>query len=194
MPKAMPPSEMPVYQMKVTLKGSKPPIWRRIQVGSWITLENLHCILQEVMGWENAHLHRFEMGKKTYGEPNPEYEDLGLEVIDEATVRLGEVVKKSKDRFLYEYDFGDSWYHEVRVEKVLPREQQKKYPVCLAGKRACPPEDCGGLWGYYDLLEAIQNADHPDHEQVLEWVGGEYDPEEFDIDEVNRRLKSLSES
>jgi len=194
MPKAMPPSEMPVYQMKVTLKGSKPPIWRRIQVGSWITLENLHCILQEVMGWENAHLHQFEMGKKTYGEPNPEYEDLGLEVIDEATVRLGEVVKKSKDRFLYEYDFGDSWYHEVRVEKVLPREQQKKYPVCLAGKRACPPEDCGGLWGYYDLLEAIQNADHPDHEQVLEWVGGEYDPEEFDIDEVNRRLKSLSES
>ena len=177
-----------IYQLKVTLRGSKPPIWRRLQVESNNTLAELHRILQRAMGWYNAHLHQFIDGRTYYGEPHPDY---GLDMEDESKVRLNQIMSEPKDKFFYEYDFGDSWEHELLLEKVLTADPATSYPVCLKGKGACPPEDCGGVWGYYDLLETIQNPDHPEHQDMLEWLGGDFDPDEFSVEEVNERLASL---
>jgi hypothetical protein len=177
-----------VYQIKVTLKGSKPPIWRRIQVTSETTLAQLHRILQRVMGWEGYHLYQFVVGGIAYGDPHILEE---MEGEDARRVTLATLVRGEKDKFFYEYDFGDSWDHELLIEQMLPPEAGKYYPVCLAGKRACPPEDCGGIWGYAGFLEAIHDPQHPEHEEMLEWVGGEFDPEAFDRDEVNIALQNL---
>jgi hypothetical protein len=178
-----------VYQIKVTLKGSKPPIWRRMQVTSETTLVKLHRILQRVMGWEGSHLYQFVIGGIVYGDPGMLGE---LDVEDARTVTLDTLVRGEKSKFLYEYDFGDSWEHELLVEKILPQEEGKRYPLCLTGKRACPPEDCGGIWGYVDFLEAIRDPKHPEHEEMLEWVGGEFDPDAFDLEEVNTELQRLT--
>ncbi|MEW6750870.1 MAG: plasmid pRiA4b ORF-3 family protein [Candidatus Latescibacterota bacterium] len=173
-----------VYQLKVTLRGVRPPVWRRIQVAGDSRLDELHHILQVAMGWTNSHLHQFRIGDTDYSDP-----DSGLEQAESTRrVRLDQVVSGQKDRFVYEYDFGDGWEHEVLVEKVLEREVQRRYPVCITGRRACPPEDCGGAWGYAQLLEAIRDPEHPEHGEMLEWVGEEFDPEEFDAEAVNRFL------
>jgi hypothetical protein len=177
-----------VYQIKVTLKGSKPPIWRRIQVASGTTLVKLHRILQCVMGWEGYHLYQFVIGGMAYGDPGLLGE---LEAEDARPVTLETIVRGEQFKFLYEYDFGDSWEHELLIEKMLQLEGGKRYPVCLTGKRACPPEDCGGMWGYAGFLEAIQDPTHPEHEEMVEWVGGEFDPDAFDLDEVNTELQRL---
>ena len=177
-----------VYQIKVSLKGSKPPIWRRIQVTGETTLAQLHRILQRVMGWESYHLYRFVVGGIEYGDPGMLEE---MEGEDARRVTLATLVRGEQDTFLYKYDFGDSWDHELLIEKVLPFEAGKRYPVCLTGKRACPPEDCGGIWGYAGFLDAIQDPQHPEHEEMVAWVGGEFDPEAFDVDEVNRELQRL---
>ena len=178
-----------VYQIKVTLKGSKPPIWRRMQVTSETTLAQLHRILQGVMGWEGYHLYQFEVSGMEYGDPRMLEE---MEGEDARRVTLETLVRGEKFKFLYEYDFGDSWDHELLVEKILPVEARKRYPVCLTGKRACPPEDCGGIWGYASFLEAIQDPQHPEHEEMVDWVGGEFDPEAFDLEEVNNELQNLT--
>jgi hypothetical protein len=178
-----------VYQIKVTLKGSKPPIWRRMQVTSTTTLAQLHRMLQRVMGWEGSHLYQFVVGGMAYGDPRMLEE---MEGEDARRVTLASLVRGEKAKFLYEYDFGDSWDHELLIEKVLPCEAGKYYPVCLTGKRACPPEDCGGIWGYASFLDAIQDPQHPEHEEMLEWVGGEFDPDGFDLDEVNSELQRLT--
>jgi hypothetical protein len=177
-----------VYQIKVTLKHSKPPIWRRIQVQGDTKLSKLHLILQTAMGWWNAHLHQFIIGNTYYGEPHPDY---GFEMRDERKVKLNQIAPREKSKFIYEYDFGDSWEHELLVEKILPPEEGVFYPRCIKGKRACPPEDIGGVWGYDDFLETIKDPNHPEHEDMLEWIGGEFDPEEFDLDEVNEALKLI---
>jgi len=179
--------KVPIYQIKVTLKDSKPPIWRRIQVPCNITLAELHYILQAVMGWWDYHLHQFIVGQTYYGVPHPDY---GLEMRDESQVRLNQIADEGS-KFVYEYDFGDSWEHVLLVEKALPPEPGQQYPVCVKGKRARPPEDVGGVWGYSDFLEAIQNPDHSEHDEYLEWVGGEFDPEAFDLDEINAALRDL---
>jgi hypothetical protein len=133
-----------VYQIKVTLKGSKPPIWRRIQITSDITLVQLHRILQRVMGWEGSHLYQFVISGIAYGDPGMVGE---WDAEDARIVTLAALVRGEKSKLLYEYDFGDSWEHELLVEKILPLEEGKRYPICLTGKRACPPEDCGGVLG-----------------------------------------------
>jgi hypothetical protein len=188
MPRAKPSSDLSVYQLKVTLRDSKPPIWRRIQVISDTRLSVLHRVLQVVMGWEGAHLHQFMAHGMYYGTPHP---DFGFEVKNEQQVSLQQVVSRPKDKLIYEYDFGDSWEHELLVEKILPLEAGERYPLCLTGKRACPPEDCGGIWGYASLLEAIRDPEHPEHDEMVDWVGGEFDPEAFDLDEINRELQNL---
>lgn len=180
-----------IYQIKVTLRHSKPPIWRRIQVPGDINLAKLHRILQVVMGWEDYHLHQFIVGGTYFGQPHPDYEDFGLEMRDEKRVKLQQIVPGEKLKFVYEYDFGDNWQHDLRVEKVLPPEPGVRYPRCLKGKRACPPEDVGGVWGYDSFLEAIQDPDHPEHDIMLEWIGGEFDPEVFDLDEINAALRRV---
>ncbi len=174
-----------VHQLKVTLLGLRPPIWRRILVPSDITLSELHAVVQETMGWHDSHLHEFRVGDVGYGDPRL-LEDLADQ--DSRKTRLEQVAPTPKTRLRYLYDFGDSWEHEILVEAVGPPAPETRYPICLKGKRACPPEDCGGVWGYADLLEAISDPDKPEHEDLLEWLGGPIDPESFDPDEVNQRL------
>jgi Plasmid pRiA4b ORF-3-like protein len=175
----------PVYQLKITLRDIKPPIWRRVQVKD-CSLAKLHDIVQTCMGWTNSHLHAFEIGGEQYSEPDP---DGMMETEDERKVKLSQVVVWGIKKFSYTYDFGDNWEHVIQVEKTLPAEPGVRYPRCLDGKRACPPEDCGGSWGYGDFLEAIQNPEHEQHEEMLEWIGKEFDPEKFDLEEVNAELR-----
>jgi hypothetical protein len=154
-----------------------------LEVRGDTTLFLLHHILQDAMGWTDSHLHQFIAKGKCYGTPDPDF----LDRENERKVRLDQVLKKPKDRMVYEYDFGDSWEHEVVVEKVVPAETGRgRYPLVTAGKRACPPEDCGGIPGYYRLLEVLGNPRRPEHQEMLEWCGEEYDPEGFDPQEVNR--------
>ena len=186
----MPVNKQPdsIYQLKVTLNNSKPLIWRRIQVNSDITLYKLHQILQVVMGWFNSHLHQFIVRGQYYGTPDP---DFGFEVKNEKRIKLNQIVSRAGDKFIYEYDFGDGWKHIILLEKILQPEAGVRYPICLEGKRACPPEDCGGIWGYYNLLKAIQDPAHPEHEDMLEWLGDGFDPEEFDLEVINEELKTI---
>ena len=174
-----------VYQLKITLRDIKPPIWRRVQVKDG-TLSQLHNIIQTCMDWTNSHLHAFEIGGEQYGEPDP---DGMMETEDERKVKLSQVVTGRIKKFTYTYDFGDNWDHVIEVEKTLAAEPGVHYPRCVAGKRACPPEDCGGPWGYGDFLKAIQDPKHPEHEEMLEWAGGTFDPEQFDIDAINENLR-----
>lgn len=185
------PETKTIHQLKITLKGSKPPIWRRIQVASDISLAKLHTIIQIGMGWTDSHLHQFIVGETYYGEPDPSWD---AEVEDEETARLSQIAPNPKGKLTYEYDFGDSWEHEILVEKVLPAKVGTRYPVCLAGKRACPPEDCGGVWGYAEFLKAIRDPKHPEHEDMVGWIGGHFDPEAFDLQAVNRELKRIGGS
>ena len=175
----------PVYQLKITLKAIRPPIWRRLQVKD-CSLAKLHDILQTCMGWTNSHLHAFEIGGQEYGEPDPHGM---MEMEDERKVTLSQVVARGFKKFTYTYDFGDTWEHVLQVEKTLPVEADVRYPRCLAGARACPPEDCGGPWGYGDFLEAIDNPEHERHEEIVEWLGGPFDPEAFNIETVNQQLR-----
>ena len=177
-----------VYQIKVTLEDIRPPIWRRLAVLSDTTLEELHLILQVAMGWADYHLHQFTINGIEYGQPDPDY---GSEVEDERKMKLIKVAPEEDAKFVYEYDFGDSWQHRILIEKILPVEKGKHYPICIKGKRACPPEDIGGPWGYTDFIEAVLDIAHPEHEDMLEWIGGEFDPEAFNIDEINENLKQI---
>lgn len=183
------PSQEQIYQIKVTLDASQPPIWRRILVPGDVTLSRLHYILQAVMGWADYHLHQFIVGETYYGMPDPNYDDFDMQ--DERKIKLNQVAPGEKSRFQYEYDFGDSWVHTLLVEKIAPPPPGQQCPACTAGKRATPPEDVGGVWGYEEFLEAIRDPDHPEHEEYLDWVGGEFDPEAFDLDEINEALRDL---
>ena len=178
-----------IYQLKVTLKEAKPPIWRRFQMAAEATLADLHPILQRVMGWESYHLHQFRVGRELFGVPDP-HDPFGGDVTDERKVPLREVLPGAKAKLRYEYDFGDGWDHEVVLEKILPPDPAAELPRCLAGKRACPPEDCGGVWGYAELLDAVSDPNHPEHEEMLEWLGEGFDPEEFDPEAVNAALRT----
>jgi hypothetical protein len=174
----------PIYQLKVTLNGTKPSIWRRLLVPASLTLGDLHYIIQVAMGWTDSHMHEFFVGEKRYGSPHPDMDD----TLDEDRAKLAKLIPGEKFKFRYEYDFGDSWVHTIAVEKILDPDPGKSYPVCLKGKGACPPEDCGGVWGFNDFLAAIADPDHPEHENLKEWSGGDYDPDAFDLDEVNQML------
>lgn len=125
-------------------------------------------VLQTVMGWYGGHLHEFDVFGDSYGDP----EVMEGEVLDERSVTLGKLITAEKEKFHYLYDFGDSWDHEILVEKILPLEKGTHYPVCVTGKRACPPEDCGGAPGYEELLEILKDPSHPEHEDMFDWLPG----------------------
>ena len=181
-----------IYQIKVTLRDTRPPIWRRLLVPAGLTLDALHDVLQLAMGWDDSHLHEFRIGQKRFGKSDPNDRRMGLDPIgNERTTHLYVVLRKVGTKATYTYDFGDSWEHAIVVEKVLPPEAGVAYPVCVAGKLQGPPEDCGGVPGYYNLLEALRDPDHEEHENQLDWVGGEFNPEAFSVDEVNQRLAPL---
>ena len=174
-----------IYQIKISLIGVKPPIWRTVLVPDNLGLGAFHNVIQVAMGWTDSHLHQFIANRVFYGTPDDDFE---LEMEDETKYKLSQLLKKEKDSLIYEYDFGDSWEHKVLLEKILPDDGKTILPVCLKGKRACPPEDCGGIWGYEELLVTISDSKHPDHEDILEWLGGDFDPEEFDLEEINEDL------
>jgi hypothetical protein len=179
-----------IYQLKVSLKRSKPPIWRRLQVSSNITLYRLHQIIQVAMGWANYHLYEFESRGNCFGEPDSDW-DWGREIKSARRTRLSQLVAGEKSRFAYIYDLGDHWEHEILVEKISSPEPDQRYPLCLTGKRACPPEDCGGIWGYEELLEIISDPNHEDHQERMEWLGGQFDPQPFSVERVNRALRRI---
>jgi hypothetical protein len=180
--------DYPLYQLKVTLIESRPPIWRRFQVKKETTLLKLHCILQVVMGWTDSHLHEFRIGDLRFGEPVP---DEDYEVVDERSVRLSQIAPSDPITFEYLYDFGDDWEHEIKIEKGVDKQKGVRYPVCIEGARACPPEDVGAMPGYENFLKAIGSRRHPEHKEMLEWIGGHFDPEEFDLDAINRELSRI---
>lgn len=184
------PESIPVYQLKVTLHDIRPPIWRRIQVSGNITLLKLHKILQVLMGWADYHLHLFTVGDVIFAVPSPD-DPWPMETRNEKRARLYQVAPVEQFKFDYEYDLGDSWHHEILVEKIFHPENELRHAVCIKGKRSAPPEDCGGIGGYCYFLKAIQDPKHPDHERLLEWAGREFDPESFDIDEINRFLVKI---
>ncbi|MBC7247481.1 MAG: plasmid pRiA4b ORF-3 family protein [Actinobacteria bacterium] len=178
-----------VYQFKITLREITPPIWRRIQVPGTYTFWDLHVAIQDAMGWLDYHLHEFTVPhpeKRTavrIGVPDEEFEE------DEELLfgRKEKIAKyfTMENRFAeYEYDFGDGWEHGIKLEKILPREEGVEYPRCITGKRACPPEDVGGAGGYARFLEIIADPDHEEYHEAMTWVGGAFDPDHFDPDEI----------
>jgi hypothetical protein len=178
-----------VLQIKITLEGVQPSIWRRVQVLSDCTLGQLHRVIQAVMGWEDYHLHEFIFKRKVYAIPDPDDDLYERKVTDERQVRLSVLVPRVGMRFQYHYDFGDNWRHDLLLESISISDPGSQYPVCVAGARNCPPEDCGGYHGYAGFLEAIRDPEHKEHERVLEWIGGHFDPEFFDLDQVNQALR-----
>lgn len=176
-----------ILQLKVTLNKSEPLIWRRVFVPVTVTFFDLHHIIQIAMGWTNSHLFEFKVGDATIGYKDEQLE--GFEnVIDANEVRLAKVLKEEGMSFSYLYDFGDYWRHTITVEDILSPSPRKVYPGCISGQLRCPPEDCGGIGGFYDMLEILKDKKHPQYKQIKTWVGKGYDPEEFDLAKINKEL------
>lgn len=180
----------PVYRLKVGLAGAKPPIWRRLEIPADVDLERLHLIIQVSFGWDGSHLHVFETPYGEFGIDDPE---LGHRPA--AGVTLAQVLPGERTKITYLYDFGDDWRHQILVEKVLDPDESVTYPRCTGGRRAAPPEDCGGIWGYGDLLDVLADPAHPDHASSLEWLGldsaTDFDPTAFDASAITSALASL---
>lgn len=175
----------PVYELKVELQEIRPAIWRRIRLSGATTLKQLHLVLQAVMGWQDYHLYLFTVGEDTYGEPDPE-----VPCHRASAFTLSAVLPVRGATAVYEYDFGDSWRHTLTV-MAIGEAAPASPPECLAGRRACPPEDSGGPSGYADLLKALRNPRHPEHADMRRWAGEAFDPESLDLEAINRRLLRL---
>lgn len=186
------PVDASVYQLTITLDEIEPPIWRTVLVPGDCTLGMHHHVIMAAFGWSNSHLHQFMVGDTRYGDPAHELDEYGEPFEDETTQRLASLVHGPLTTFHHEYDFGDGLRHRIEVKFAVDGDDRYHgYPVCVTGERACPPEDCGLPYGYVELLEALKDRKHPDHERLLRWVGGKWDPEAFDLDAVNSSLKKL---
>jgi hypothetical protein len=174
-----------IYTLRIELEDIAPPIWRRLQVPTDITLIRLHDVLQVAMGWTNSHLHSFQIGDKEYSNSD-ELDELSM--LTEKGRKLDTLLGTEIGEFGYLYDFGDSWQHRIVVESIAAAPRWD-YPVCVAGARACPPEDVGSTHGYEEFRAAIADPRHDEHDNYLAWVGGAFDPEGFDINSVNRALR-----
>jgi Plasmid pRiA4b ORF-3-like protein len=178
-----------IYQLKITIKGCNPPVWRRIQVPD-CSLGELHEILQVVMGWENSHLHQFDVHGECYGPLDDKGADWDEGIMDEEKISISQIAESVRRvRFSYTYDFGDDWQHDVLLERTLDPGPRVAYPRCTAGARACPPEEVGGICGYPEFLAAMADPKHPDHSQMKEWIGGKFDAESFRVDKANSELE-----
>lgn len=176
--------------LKITLCGLRPPVWRRVRVSTNSSLRMLHLVIQAAMGWQDYHLHEFEIGGRRYGEPDDEALPGDEPTYNESNVKLGALIERGVERFRYVYDFGDGWEHEIVVEKMEPLDPEQPYPSLITGKRACPPEDCGGVHGYLRLLEVLADPAHEEHAELREW-SGDLDPEHIDLDAIRRELARL---
>ncbi len=177
-----------ICQIQVSLEGISPPIWRQIEVPSDITLRGLHEVLQTVMGWLDYHLYQFIIEGAYYGEPDP-FEGVRRVPVHHASRTHLRSIAHIGASFTYEYDFGDGWRHHLVIEDIFPPQPGRLYPRCVAGARACPPEDCGGAHGYRELLAILQDPEHEEYQERMEWVNGALDPEAFDLETVNESLK-----
>ena len=178
-----------IFELEIVLEEVQPSVRRRVQVPGEVSLAVLHEVVQSVMGWSNSHLHEFDIAGRRFGIPDPDWPDQDL--TDEAKGTLFWLVKPG-DRFGYLYDFGDNWAHRITVDKVATAEPGVRYPRCVAGQGACPPEDVGGPWGYDEFQAALADPTHPDHDERLEWAGGPFDPHRFDLDEADGALQWLA--
>jgi hypothetical protein len=190
------PSTSKAYQLRITLLGVRPPIWRRVLVPPSESAEYLHDVIQTAMGWYDSHLHQFLLGERpnyiSVEPPDPENE-AEHPTVDSRRMPIRTLLRRGGGRALYNYDFGDDWMHEVRLEKEVPLEKGAYLPQCLEGKRACPPEDCGGIYGYADIVRMLKDPtfepENGPREELLEWLGDEFDPEAFDADAVNAKFR-----
>lgn len=179
-----------ILVLRIDLANIKPAVWRRLEVAADITLAQLHRVIQMAFDWTDSHLHGFEIGGQRYAQPMPDLFGLEVDDLDERKFRLGDVASVGT-RFTYIYDFGDDWHHLIKVEKILPPTPGVRYPRCTAGKNAAPPEDCGGPWGYAEMMQAVADPDHPERDELLEWLDEDFDPTQFDRDELNAGLGML---
>lgn len=179
-----------VYRFKITLQDTAPEIWRRIETED-VTLAQLHELIQTAMGWTNSHLHQFEIADSRHTDPRFMMDDLDdLGAIDYSGVRVSDLVSEHGPELVmgYEYDFGDGWQHEIVLEEVTQPEPRVRYPRCIDGERACPPEDVGGVYGFANYVEAITDPSHSEHDEFLEW-SGPFDPTKFDAAQATRRMR-----
>lgn len=180
-----------ILQLKITLKGTEPAVFRTVQIPSTINFLDLHYIIQVVMLWENSHLHEFKFKDYRISQLFEENdEDWAEGVIDSRDVIVGDVISKG-DKLIYEYDFGDSWIHEIKVEKELPNVPEMFFPRCIDGAMQSPPEDCGGIYGFQNLVELMNGEKNDEYEEMVEWLGEPFDPTEFDMDMINEILADL---
>ena len=175
-----------IHQLKVTLRGTRPPIWRRIVIDGGETLSHLHAVIQAAFGWFDAHLHDFEIDGERYGIPD---KDDWTPVKDERRVSIDQALGDGNRKIRYTYDFGDNWDHDISIEKTIGVEDIEMVPDCVGGRRACPPEDCGGTWGYQELLDVLADPAHPEHQERLEWTGGPIDPDAFEPTNFAQNLR-----
>jgi hypothetical protein len=173
-----------VFELTITLLETEPKIWRRVLVKGNTNLEDLHRIIQIAMGWDNYHMHQFKIGGEYYGVPD---KDFDYEVKNECKTMIADLYAREKRKFGYEYDFGDSWYHEIKIKQCRAPAKGMKYPTCLEGEKTAPPEDCGGIPGFYGMLETLSNPKDPEYARIKEWMGN-YSPDRFDKDAINKRL------
>ncbi len=178
-----------IYQLKIVLKESNPEVWRRVLVPANVLLPDLHKIIQTTMGWENSHLHKFRKDNFMYMNMLPEIELIEAVAIVYDDIRLSDVLTKEKDKIEYQYDFGDNWKHEITLEKFLPVDEGIQYPLCIDGKMNCPPDDSGGVRGYMNMLQILEDPNHPDYEMFRVWLGDDFDPEFFNKHIVNELLR-----
>lgn len=176
-------AHMNIIQLKVTLRGVRPPVWRRLQMPGTMTLGQLHTAIQAAMGWDDCHLHVFNIGGEPFGDRRS-VDD----VADEKRPTLNGLLRSSVVLFGYTYDFGDNWEHTIAFEKSEIAVEGKFYPACSGGKRNCPPEDCGGAWGYQQLLVILSDPNHPEHAEQINSVGEAFDPNEFNLEHANAAL------
>jgi hypothetical protein len=190
MAKTTAPTDPAVLSLKVTLRNIRPPIWRRILMSSGMTLGDLNLAIQATIGWGSSHLHAFEIGDRQFGDRS-----VMDDVENEDRRTLGDLMKSGMRRFRYTYDFGDNWQHDILIEKTPAassgKNRGKILPACIAGKRNGPPEDCGGPWGYAELLGILSDPAHPLHDERLEWIGEEFDPEAFAVSAADAALAAV---
>lgn len=179
-----------IYQIQIELRGSKPGIWRRLLVQSDLLLSDFHKVIQTTMGWTNSHLHQFIKGGKFYAikEPDPDFWE-EMNIIDYKRMVISDLLLQENDEIIYEYDFGDSWEHILVLEKILDFRQGEQYPICIGGRMNCPPEDCGGIPGYLEMLGILKHPEHKEYQNYIKWLGGEFDPLYFNRDNTNMLLE-----
>ncbi len=179
-----------IARLKVVLEDTEPTIWRQVEVPAVMTLNDLHSVIQAAMGWENAHLFQFHVGRETIAGPGMGGD--GARPVSAGRVQLGDLAARGIKRFGYVYDMGDNWEHTIRIEKLLSADPAATYPRLIAGALRCPPEDCGGIPGFYAFLGAVGDPNHPDHGDRIDWYGDAFDPDRFDAARINKDLRRIA--